>query len=782
MANATINISLFNATSNISTLNFTTDNLGVFYSRSDFYTSAPLVNAPNSSGDYGIRALYTDPNGTLWVSNVYIYVVNRTVDQLQVRTDKAAYASSESMTVTASAILNVGDRTVFVNNLSVNGTVRNSTSKAILSSFNCTTTSTGMCAVSVSAPSTYGEYFVELNDFKVFSSFMVVPFAVNTYMKDELGKGFKNTFALGEEASLAVEVVTNSTSEVYNFSGYIADSQGNVVKVVNVTTLNTNNSYINTFLFTVDTLTFSYGTYYAQLTVTQQGGGSIEVTTSFEVQDWSMAVGKRAQSSGFEYDYSAFVDKTLYFEVYPKYRSNGTLLSTLNSTAFLINITDKLNNNLGNVNASWNASCGTGGCYEFSLVSPSVVGTYSIIVTLSTGGASQTSRTTVYVVNTVMSAQSTNIDGSIKELFGTNDFIYVTLNSYNLTSAAFNLSDAEVFSVTYMNGSEMNYTNVSQFSLVNSTNNASEWAWNISLQRLKIDTPKAGGVYSILIFAQNRTIAATARVVVNPYDICAVAKNTPGTVSTSLGSYYYVWQFKTTDTVYFELKTIQASNPLGKATASNFSSSNSSTSYGMGSACSVNTQTQQVVNNATVTVKKVINTQNGATYTLNTSASVCSANDNQGGYSCTVAPAVKWDGGTYAVEMLVTGVDGSSDIVYGLFEARAFYLYGYSSAWQNSPTSNLSLTVRMYEAGTNWWGNYGSGGLSGTVTVEKIEYMGKEGEWIWPPVDSGYNVSQLNATSISTGTGTLTVPVSSAKDGVWNSGQYRIVLKGVDSS
>jgi len=88
----------------------------------------------------------------------------------------------------------------------------------------------------------------------------------------------------------------------------------------------------------------------------------------------------------------------------------------------------------------------------------------------------------------------------------------------------------------------------------------------------------------------------------------------------------------------------------------------------------------------------------------------------------------------------------------------------------------------MYEAGSGWWGGYGSsGGLSGTISVKKIEYQGSDGEWIWPPVDSGYNISLLNSTSIAGNTGTLNLSTAHITGGVWKTGNYRATLQATKS-
>ena len=239
----------------------------------------------------------------------------------------------------------------------------------------------------------------------------------------------------------------------------------------------------------------------------------------------------------------------------------------------------------------------------------------------------------------------------------------------------------------------------------------------------------------------------------NPYDVCSVPKDTPGSVSSG---YYYVWQFKKSDIVYFEIKITQANNPLGKASVLN--SSTNSSAYGMGSQCNIDTTTKQVINNATITIAEVKNIESGALQNINATDSSCQSNDNSGGYTCTVKPASKWDGGVNSVKFNILGQDGTSSVFYSRFEARSFYMYGWSTNWQNSPSDTLSLNLRLYEAGGNWWSTSGtSGGISGTVSVKRVEYQGRDGEWLWPPVNSNYNVTNLSSVSITSGTGSLSL-------------------------
>lgn len=787
----TVNITINNKSDGVVMSNYTltTDSSGIYYSNSTYYGNYTRITAPTIEGEYIIKAQYIDANSTVKYSTVEISVVNESVDTIKISTDKLSYDPSETIIITAVASAKLKDRTKYLSGVSINGSIRNASKDLTSSSlaFNCTTDTSGKCVVTKTAPTTHGTYVLEANNFKSYSSLTVIPFVTSAYMKDELGKSYKNTFSLGEQASIEVSVVDNTTTSSYNFSGYVADSSGNVVQLINSTNLNSNNSYNNKFIFSVNSLSgFSYGTYYTTITIRKSSGANQTQKASFEVKDWKIVMNKRSSESGFEYEYSAFPNKTLTIELYPRYRTNASLIPGINSTSFSVNLTDELNNNILSANVSYNTTCGTEGCYQFSFKSPLTLGSYKLKVKLSNGGDTQTASKEIKIIDRVMQAQSTDSEGNIKELFGTSEAAYISVNSYSNTTPQINLSEIEVFSVTYMNGTTLNYTNVTSFSSVNTSNSVYEWAVNLTTQRIKMDVPKYGGSYEIYVFGENRTVAGFSKIIANPYDVCTIAKSTSGQVSSSNGD-YYVSQFKTTSTIYFELKIVQANNPLGRATISNFTAGSSSNSSGgnaaSSSGCTVNTQTQQAVSNATISVISVKNTNNGATYAINSSSSVCTTSDSSGGYTCTVQPAVKWDGGTYSALMRITGPDGQTqDDVYGFFEARAFYIHGWSQNWQVQPTSNITLTAQMYEAGRNWWSSYGSGGLSGTISVERVEYQGRQGEWVWPPVSYNYNTSAINSTTFTAGQGTINLPVQYAPGGVWKTGYYRAILKGTDSS
>ncbi|MEK6601443.1 MAG: hypothetical protein AABZ09_06145, partial [Candidatus Binatota bacterium] len=482
--------------------------------------------------------------------------------------------------------------------------------------------------------------------------------------------------------------------------------------------LNSNNSYTNRFSFTISNV-FTSGAYYVSVTVYKTGGGKVSASTSFQVRSWTLSVNKASKDSGFEYEYTAFANKNVSFEIFPKESENGTVITDLNSTQFNITLSGKTGDVLAVGNASWNASCSSSGCYTFGLAMPTAPGRYVLAVALNYSSDEQTVHRLISVTTTSLSATPTSQDGQLKEVFGTTEFVYVSLTAKNQTSSV-NISDVLIESVAYENGTKFSFSEVSSWSDINSSNSALEWAWNGSAQRIKLDAPKVGGEYLITVFANNRSAAASTKFGINPYSVCGAAKSTAGSVDSS--SSFYVWQYKTTDTVYFELKVSQAQNGLGRAAAPNgtFNSAN----YGMGNACQLDTTKSQAITNATITVDSVVNLQSGAKIALNTSASTCSADDNSGTYTCTVKPETKWDGGRYSVKMRVTGPDGETkDNGESIFEARAFYLWAYTNSWTNKPASNITFNVQIYEAGTNWWSNYGSnnGGITGEVAIQKVE-------------------------------------------------------------
>ncbi|MBI4170752.1 MAG: hypothetical protein HY514_03590, partial [Candidatus Aenigmarchaeota archaeon] len=763
--NASVNVSVLNATNgSVSSYLFTTDANGSFYSRSSFYPNATQVLSPNTSGTYTILANYTQ-NGTDWTARAHIVVANTNIDDIQFQLAKVNFYAAENMTITAKAVQKVGDSTVAVANVSLNITMR-FINESIISTFSCTTSAAGTCNVSTLAPSSAGTYILEANNFVGFTNFKVVPFDVEAYMKDSSALTFKNVFSKSEAGFVEIRVSYNGTtpSGTYNATGVIVNASGGAVQNLSSVILNSSNGFVDKLPFTV-TSTMPVGFYTVNISVVQSGGGSVNTTITFQVRDWALTFVKAAKNSGFEYGYTAFVNTRIFFEAYPVNRSNGTVIENLTNN-FTVDLKNSLGSVLTNTTVRYNASCGGKPCYEFNLTTPAVVGDYTLSVVLNYSGDYQSAERTIKVTDITASAQPSDSESSLKEQFGTNEFVYILLTAKNQTTNI-TVSSAEVSNIIYENGTKLSYGqgNITNMNLSDST---LQWVFNTSASTLIIDPPKTGGAYLIEIYVNNKSAAVTTRIGINPYDICTSAK---GSADTSTSDYWY--QFRTSDTIYFHIKISEAQNTAGKVTASNHSGYSST--YGRSSQCSFDSTTKRAMTNATVTIEKVFNSQSGKTETLSAN-STCTATDNTGGYVCTVqASDSAWDGGRHIVTVNVLGDDNvTSDKATGFFEARAFYIYGYSTNWANKATSNITLNLNVYEAGSGWW-NSGSG-LSGTAVVDSINYYGGVGEWIWPPIKYDYNVSGLNIT-ITNGAGTVTLPANRSATGAWSGGYYSAVVK-----
>jgi len=168
--------------------------------------------------------------------------------------------------------------------------------------------------------------------FKTFCSFEVREYEVIISMKDELGESVKHVFNKGEEASVEVGVITNDDTDLYTFVGTVDNSVGTTLENITATNLNNNNSYVNRYTFTLDAISFPVGRYSVGVNVSKIGGGTVEASTTFQVRSWNLVVKKRDVNSGFEYEYSAFPNNTLKFEIVPTFRANGSTITNINTT------------------------------------------------------------------------------------------------------------------------------------------------------------------------------------------------------------------------------------------------------------------------------------------------------------------------------------------------------------------------------------------------------------------------------------------------------------------
>lgn len=455
------------------------------------------------------------------------------------------------------------------------------------------------------------------------------------------------------------------------------------------------------------------------MTVTKTGDGSVNGSATFQVKQWELTFSKTETNSNFEYGYSTFGNTTVYFRADVTDLTNGTTVTGLENN-FTVRLANYLGTVIANATVSYNSSLSD---YLFNLTTPAVLGTYTLGVSVFYEGEMQTSERTITVANTSATATSTDVTGAKKDIFTISEFLYLKITSKNATAES-NATDAEIISIKYEDGTQMNYTNTTSCSSMNLTDNALQWCWLQNSSMIKIDPPKTGGLYTLELYANNRSATATGRFMVKPYSVCASAKASENTQTSD-----YYWQFKTTDIIYFLATVVQMSD-TSSLSAANFTQNTmgeaSGMYYGRGSACSIGS-TQSAVENANITINRVVNIQTGKTETLNSTSSVCKSitYSSKPAYMCTLQPNdSKWDGGKYYVVLDVTSSDGATrDKGYGMFEAKSFYLNGWSSTWQNRPNASIMFNLYMYSGGGGWWSGSG-GGLSGSVTLEKVVYLG----------------------------------------------------------
>lgn len=782
-ANATVTVSISNSSGAVSNVTFNTSSAGLFYSKSDYYPNATAVSVPSVPGAYKVNATYTSPDGTSWSAHSNLTVISTSgnrIDEIQLYPDKTAYYAGTNVSVTAGAYMISGGQKIALSNVTINGTLRTA-GDAIRNSFNCTTGTDGTCAMpAVAAPSASGTYILEANDYVGYSTIKVRPFDLSTTMKDGTGSAIKSVFATGEDAYVEAKVLYNSTKPTgnYTIAGYIADANGTSIYTLAGFSLTAGNSYSSKESFRINN-SFGTGSFSARLTATKLGGESVSESATFQIKNWEVSISKAGSDSGFVAEYDSFGNRTLLFEMTPVDRTTGSVISDLNTTT---NITIAVENELAlpvaNATANYNSTCE---CYKFNVTSPTVTGDYFIKVSVDKSGETQTTYSTITVVTAMASAIPSDVAGVFKEQFGTGEFVYI-IPSLSNTTTSVNITDAEFISLTGPDGAS-NYTNASSWVAMNLSDGRFEWSFNSTLGKMRLDPPRNGGQYLLKLYVNNRSASAEVKFSIKPYGICMSPK---ASSDTSVESDYYR-QFKTTDTIYMQVAVKRASDSSSKNTTAGGGSMGayaggyamSGMYYGKGEKCTISTTSDQPISNATLSVLKVTNVESGRDETLNATASICQPLSTSGTYSCTIqSNGTAWDGGMHSVSISIAGPDGTQDIGYGGFEAKSFYLQGWATNWRNKPESNITLQLYMYAAGSGW---FSSGkGLSGTASLEKVEYLGKPGMWMWSSSNYNYNTTGVGTVSISNGQGTIVLNASRAPGGLWSSGSYTAVLKGID--
>ncbi len=736
-------------------------------------TYGGIIPAPSSAGNYEIEAHYTDDSGKLWKSIIGIKVSAIEVDDIRVRPNRVNYYPGEAMNIVIKPIIKKSGTSMGVQGVAIEGAIRNP-DNTIYSEFSGETDASGALVIHTTAPDQMGKYTVEVNDFTSQKDFNVVEYEVVLNILDGSGQTKKSIFSSGQDAIAEVKISSNGTvpgEGAYSFISSISYANGTVIQNIPEMSLNQSNSYVGQYRFSIDS-TYSSGSYLVGGTVEREGGTKAAVSAPFEVRTWSLEVEK---ASGFEFGYTAFPNKEVSFKITVKDRTTGAAISTLDESNFSIQLKTKAGTLLGSYSTAYNSSLGY---YPVNLTLPSLVGYYTLAVQVSYSGDTQRVERTIKVTDTVAYGKPTDEQGQYKEIFGSAEYVYILLEAKNSTSTK-KITDMELLRIVNEKGEAVSFQEANWSS---DDSSIFEWRGNVSVNisgilsaMLKFDNPKSGGLYRVEILANDGTAIARTQFFIDPYKVRVYPYKAPKEEGDDPR-----YQFDTKDGIVFSINVLQAKHTSGSAVKGSEKGFYGPEPGGVGGGGGGGSSTGEEVANATIRVKEIMNDRSFEEMPLsNLNITYSGVTDANGQAEVTLVPASgSWEGGWYHVTFEITGPDGiTTDKGHGGFEARAFFLFA-DSNWMVQPQENVTFTIYMFDAGSDFWWKSGKG-LSGTVSVEKILYHGGHGEWLWPPVEYDYPLDDPsnNLKSISVQDGDATF-ILTAPSGGWGTGGYSLILKG----
>jgi len=747
----------------------------------------------NETGEYTIRAYFSDYWNIRWEGIAHIIIMEHPVDRIRILPNKAEYYAGETAEVTLSALRRQGSSSIGVPNITINGSLRYS-NETIISSFNCVTGGKGTCNITQTAPSTVGTYILEANEFSGSTKIRVIPFDISVDTMDDTGTSTKTVYSTGQAGKIRVRVSyngTNPTTGTYSFTGYIVSKDKSVKIQIPETPIN-GTTYTGWHSFTVNE-TYISGPYVAYITVSQagvsqyrilaQGGSTVSARSYFEVRSFRLSVEKQ---SGFRYAYTAYPSTNVSFKITLTDLTTGNPVASLTEDDFNITLETR-----GTILSRYNATLNTT-YYVLALTLPENEGTYTLRINAHHSGDTLEAQRTLTVASSMASATPADREGKLKELFNSVEYIYVKL-SLESANETLNVTDIDLSSIRNSDGTLMNYTQTSNWS---SDDNATlEWRKNTTSSMIKLDNPKSGGIYFIEVYLNNKTALAKTKFIIDPYTVVAQSQDKNNNQRQ---------QFSATETVYLGVTVTQTQHSSGSAMMSSERGRHEGRMEGDGTAAHGTTtsnrgltestttgNTTQLsgreVEGATITVEKIVNDRTFSEMPLAEVNYSCPKTNAQGQATCTLTPAgASWAGGWYHIMLKVTGPDNvTTGQGHAGFEVRSFYINAYSTKWMHRPNDDLTFVIYMYDAGNDmWWNHYSymggytgtgtSGGLSGRVSIEKILRHGSSGEWSWPPTEYNYT-GTLPTVTVENGQGNLTLR---APSGGWGSGSYSILLRG----
>jgi rRNA processing protein Gar1 len=775
----TLNLFLYRAAAPGQSLVQIANHTNVPLSSDGTFNSSKL--SANSPGRYKIIANFTDYNDNQWESRIDLKVTPKCVDRFLIYPDKATYYAGETAKITIEAQKYSGGDYIGVGGVELNWSVRKIDGTIVASYTGVKTGDDGKYNATITVPTYIGTYILEVNNYAAKSTFEVIPFEVVLRMLDETGSTTRTTYAVGQTARLQVRVLYNGTTPttgVYSFSGDIIEKSGLILLHIPSTPID-NSTYTGTYDFEINS-SWPIGSYMANITVASLSGQTVTSKVFFDVRKWKLWL-TVPEDSGFLFGLTSFPSTPVKLVIKVTDLTTGDPITGLeNYTSVVLQTLQGTTIQSIEVKYS-NSSKG----YIANFTMPSDIGQYILKVTVTKDSETLIMEKTLRVTNIVAYATPTDKDGTIKEIFGGVEPVYIVVKAENETSPVA-IKEMNLEEVIDENGNSIPYTLINWSDT--GSNTSLEWAYNLSylisegklVAILRLDNPKKGGVYTASISVNNKSALATVKFIIDPYRVCAFPKKE--------GEDWYRWQYSTSESIRFEIKVTEAKHKAGKAIfymddficlGPNTEPLPGDGGGGGGGG------TETPVSGANVTVIKIINEQIQKEVPLSEVNITPGKTDSNGRAYVILTPASgNWTGGWYHVIFKVTGPDGvTTGKGHGGFEARRFYIWGHGVdengnwRWEFKPRENITIQIEMFDAlNKMWWGGGEAGGINGHAFAEKILYHGSAGEWMWPPIEYQYS-GELPSTTITDGRGNFTLL---APPGGWKTGEYVVVIKGIN--
>jgi hypothetical protein len=692
-------------------------------------------------------------------------------EKILISLNKPSYATSTTAQLTA-YVLDSADNGVASIGIEPNLRYKNGT--LISSITSCTTDSIGSCTTTFTAPSTEGEYIVELNNFEEVVPLLVGGFSANMKISPGVvGKidnvtirvSVKNTNGNGVTASTRQLVITSPNGTETTVAAMTQATDSTEVTITGV--------YQDVFSSTTE------GKYSVVATVTPQGSNlSKELKGSFEVRAYGLEVQPWDGQSIYYPGSSVQLGIKLKNATTGDNIAGKTTTITSGTTIYDPSGVDTT------LSPTVSDQVTSSGKYrmDFTLPNNAQTGTYKVVIDINDtfGSGSGTGYFSVQRAKGKMVSFDRFPNGTTTRDFIAGKNIILRFSAINLSGG---VAVTGVSSYTIVNEAGEDVT--TRFG-TNATYSSGAYTY------INLTSPKNGGDYFIrakvdtaagVVTTGGRIHVAVLDLTIRPASVGGGGDPTPGAGGGGPG---FFWFFRPNDTINLQVTVSTASEKEGHEGFMSQGSFGGGPSgiegglFGIGGGSNVQ--------GAQVTLTKVINLNTEEDWTSSVTLTNC-VTDSTGSCIVTMKSNVNgqnWTGGFYMAFFNVSTSDNKTDRGEGFFDVRRFFMdvrvnantttdastlgFGSFNSWNIGPDTAINVSVTVREPGT--WNPVEQ---SGNITVLGAYYGGSVGEFIFPPklIDGSNDTFEILS---ETGTGHASLVIRQPTNG-WKSGFYIVKVQ-----